>query len=172
MSPEEEVGEILFPSKNPLLWQGPNLPPHFFKWFQTPDAEQKTFQLFFKIFIRWCPSPFPGQNIKLEDSRACLEGILDGEEVQTQKTNIKCSQMFFWNGRVKNPSLKGQRKGEKREKSWFWKMRSCLSEEMWMCVARMGQVSLLFLCFLWGGLTFEIYIRKVTCLFPVLGKME
>lgn len=99
--------------------------------------------------------------IKLEDSRACLEGILGGEEVQTQRTNMKCSQMFFRNGRVKNPSSKGQRKG-KKEESWFWKMRSCLLEEMRICDARVGQFSFQLLSFFWSGLTFEIYKIKVT----------
>lgn len=165
----------LFPSKHPLLWQGPDFPPHFFKWLlRLLMLSRKHLSCFFQMNIyRWWFSPSQGRVlITLGDSRACLEGILGGEEEQTQRTNMKCNQKFFWNGRVKNPSSKGQRKG-KKEKSWWWKMRSCLSGKMWMCDARVGQFSLQSLCFPWAGLTLEICKRKVTyCLFPVLEKME
>lgn len=65
---------------------------------QTVEAELRMFKLLFKMSMEHVVS-FPATQdsllIKMEDSRACLEGTQDGEVEQTQRTNTKHSKLFF-----------------------------------------------------------------------------
>lgn len=127
MTPEGVAGEILVPVsvKAPTsltrTWPSTSL---FQISVQALEAERRTFKLLFKMKMEHVVSFLPTQGsllIKMEYSRACLEGTQAGEEVQTQRTNMKHSKLFvvgfffFFNGRVKIQAQKD--KEREKEKS-------------------------------------------------------
>lgn len=125
MTPEGVAGEILVPVsvKAPTsltrTWPSTSL---FQISVQALEAERRTFKLLFKMKMEHVVSFLPTQGsllIKMEYSRACLEGTQAGEEVQTQRTNMKHSKLFvvgffFFLMEELKSKLKRTKKGKKK----------------------------------------------------------